>query len=129
MKIKRILSLLAAFICIFVLFASCSGNFGGDETIDGSYHVSKGYADFTFTVEGEKITCVYTDTYNGNTTNHEGSMTEVEDDDEDDSTVKYNVSWVDSGSGTLAFRVLIYNAKDKTITTSSTFETYVLEKQ
>ena len=128
MKIKRILSLLAVFICIFSLFASCTGAVGGDEGIDGSYRVSKGYADFTFTIEGEKITCAYTDTYNNNTTNHEGTMTES-DDDEDETTVKYTVSWVDSGNGTLGFKVLYYNAKDKTITTSSTFETYLLEKQ
>ncbi|MBQ2946089.1 MAG: hypothetical protein IJD95_05965 [Clostridia bacterium] len=128
MNFKKSLAVVAVLACIFAILASCTLP-GGSDGVDGTYHVSQGYADFTFEIDGESITCVYTDTYYNNTSTHQGTLTEVDDEDDDDSTAKYTVVWVDTGSGMLGFRELYYNAKDKTITAPGDFNTYVLEKQ
>ncbi len=133
MKLKKLLAVLASAALALVLFAGCAGgnggNGGGNDGIDGTYHTSQSYADITITIDGENVSCVYTDTYNNNTVNYTGTMTEVDDEDGDASTVKYNVTWVDNGSGSFGLKEFNYNAKDKTITAPSNFTTYLFEKQ
>ena len=64
-----------------------------------------------------------------NTTTHVGTLT-LDDTDEDETTVQYKVVWEEAADGSrLVFRTIYYNPTDKTLTTSNSFTTYVLEKQ
>ena len=106
-----------------------TGGGGKPDTIDGVYYVTYYMGAMTFTINGNVITSVNEDHYYNNTSRHVGELT-LDDTDDDETTVKYRVVWEEGDDGgTLVFRTIYYNPVDKTLTTSSSFATYVLEKQ
>lgn len=106
-----------------------AGSGNRPDTMDGTYYVAYYMGAMTFTVNGTAITAISEDHYYSNTTTHVGTLT-LDDTDEDETTVQYKVVWEEAEDGSrLVFRTIYYNPTDKTLTTSNSFTTYVLEKQ
>jgi hypothetical protein len=133
MKTTKLLIVLLVLILIFGSFSACSNtngtdgssNIGNKQTMDGTYKCEDGYSATTFIIEGTKITCILDDYYYHNTFTTEGTLEIVEGEE----SLTYKLIWVDSEQGTPAFRTFTYDPKAQTITTASSFNTYVLHKQ
>lgn len=94
------------------------------ETVDGTYSVTMSVSDamlgeyrvtMTYVIDGENVTCT-TSYENGLELISHGTVAEEADDDE--TTVKYAVTWTEHEfSGTNNTVALFYNAAEKTLTT------------
>ena len=106
-----------------------SGESGGGtgskpETVDGTYSVTMSVSDamlgeyrvtMTYVIDGENVTCT-TSYENGLELISHGTVAEEADDDE--TTVKYAVTWTEHEfSGTNNTIAVFYNPADKTLTT------------
>jgi hypothetical protein len=85
------------------------------ETVDGTYSFVLDGATMTYVIDGENVTCTISYENGLNLISH-GTVAEEADDDE--TTVKYAVTWTEHEfSGTNNTVALFYNAAEKTLTT------------
>ncbi len=142
MKFRKFFAIILAVLLALSALTACSGenkqDTGNTDTgsvtnnntgMNGTYKAESAYTIVTFIIEGEKITAIDQDLYYNNTSTFTGTIS-LADDDEDEKTVKYTITWDPREDETLySLKSFTYDKKEKTLTTASSFQTYVLKKQ